>query len=60
MDDAAGIAAHILALLGDPALRLTMGQRGRAHVAATFDAGRLVTDIESLYEDLIREKRVPL
>lgn len=56
MDDAAGIARHILTLLSDPDLRRTMGQHGRVKVAATYDAGRLVSDIETLYEDLIREK----
>lgn len=60
MDDAAGIARHILTLLADPALRRTMGQHGRVNVAATYDAGRLVTDIESLYEDLVREKSIRL
>ena len=60
MDDAAGIARHLLTLLADPEMRRTMGQHGRVTVAATYDAGRLVTDIESLYEDLVREKRIPL
>ena len=60
MDDAAGIARHILTLLADPAMRHTMGQHGRARVAATYDAGRLVTDIETLYEDLVREKQLHL
>ena len=60
MDDAAGIARHILTLLADPAMRHTMGRHGRARVAATYDAGRLVTDIETLYEDLVREKQLHL
>jgi glycosyltransferase involved in cell wall biosynthesis len=60
MDDAAGIATHILTLLADPVMRRTMGQHGRAKVAATYDAGRLVSDIETLYEDLIREKQLHL
>jgi hypothetical protein len=47
-------------LLADPAMRHTMGQHGRARVAATYDAGRLVTDIETLYEDLVREKQLHL
>lgn len=60
MDDAPAVARHILTLLANPDMRRTMGQHGRAKVAATYDAGRLVTDIETLYEDLLREKRVPL
>lgn len=60
MDDAAGIAGHILTLLGDPAMRHAMGVHGRTKVADTYDAGRLVTDIETLYEDLVREQRVEL
>jgi glycosyltransferase involved in cell wall biosynthesis len=60
MDDAAGIATHILTLLADPVMRRTMGQHGRAKVAATYDAGRLVSDIETLYEDLIREKQLQM
>lgn len=59
MDDAAGIAGHILTLLADPGMRHAMGVRGRTKVAATYDAARLVTDIEALYEDLVREKRAP-
>ena len=60
MDDAAGVADHILTLLAAPELRQAMGQRGRAKVAATYDAGRLVSDIETLYEDLIVEKQIDL
>lgn len=58
MDDADGIARHVLTLLATPELRRSMGQHGRAKVAATYDAGRLVNDIESLYEDLVREKSI--
>lgn len=60
MDDAAGVADHILTLLADPGMRHAMGQQGRAKVAVTYDARRLVSDIETLYDDLIREKRVEL
>ena len=60
MDDAAGIAGHILTLLADPGMRHAMGVHGRTKVAATYDAGRLVTDIETLYEDLVRENRVDI
>lgn len=60
MDDAAGVADHILTLLADAGMRHAMGQQGRAKVAVTYDARRLVSDIETLYDDLIREKRVEL
>lgn len=60
MDDAAAVARHVVTLLADPAMRRTMGRHGRTKVAATYDAGRLVTDIETLYEDLIREKQIRL
>ena len=56
MDDDADLARHVLAVLGDPARARSMGQQGRAKVAATYDAGRLVGDIEGLYEDLVRQK----
>ena len=56
MDDDAALARHVLAVLADPAQARSMGQRGRAKVAATYDAGRLVGDIEGLYEDLVRQK----
>ncbi len=60
MDDATGVADHILTLLADPGRRHAMGQHGRAKVAATYGARRLVADIETLYEDLVGEKRVQL
>lgn len=58
MDDAASVATHILTLLAAPERRREMGQHGRATVAATYGADRLVSDIETLYEDLLLEKRV--
>ncbi len=56
MDDDAAIAAHVVTVLGDRAAARAMGQRGRAAVAATYDAGRLVRDIETLYGDLLRAR----
>lgn len=60
MDDAAAVANHVLTLLAAPEMRRAMGQRGRAIVAATYGADRLVRDIEALYEDLVREKQIHL
>lgn len=56
MDDAAALAGHILALLAAPDLRERMGRHGRIRVAATYGADRLVSDIESLYEELVHAK----
>ncbi|MEZ5421057.1 MAG: glycosyltransferase [Vicinamibacterales bacterium] len=57
MDDADAVARHVVALLADPEGGRAMGRQGRARVAATYDAGRLVHDIESLYTDLVSQKR---
>lgn len=56
MDDDAGLARHVVTLLGDRALGQRMGQQGRATVATTYGADRLVADIEGLYEELLTEK----
>ena len=56
MDDAEAVARHVLAVLADPVAARAMGQQGRARVAATYDAGRLVRDIEELYTSLVHQK----
>ncbi len=56
MDDDAALARHVLAVLADPAQARSMGHQGRAKVAATYDSGRLVRDIEGLYEGLVLQK----
>lgn len=56
MDDAEAVARHVLTVLADPGRARTMGQQGRARVAATYDAGRLVHDIEGLYTTLVQQK----
>lgn len=55
MDDDAGIAGHVLTVLGDREKAKAMGQAGRAAVVATYSADRLVADVEALYEALLRE-----
>ena len=52
-DDAAGLASAIGRLLADPALRQTMGERGRASVVTRYGLDRLVGDIDALYRELI-------
>ena len=56
MDDGARIADGVVALLRDPARAVAMGQAGRRRVAAAYDARRLVADVESLYETLLRDR----
>jgi glycosyltransferase involved in cell wall biosynthesis len=52
-DDAAGLAAGVTTLLGNPQLRRTMGERGRASVVARYGIDRLVDDIDALYRELL-------
>ncbi len=58
MDDDETLARHVLTLLGDREAGRRMGQLGRARVAATYGADRLVADIERLYEELLTEKGI--
>lgn len=55
--DATGIASAVLALAADPAQRQRLGDAARQH-AQRFGLERMVEQIESLYETLIREKRL--
>jgi glycosyltransferase involved in cell wall biosynthesis len=52
-DDAAGLAAAVATLLGDPPLRRAMGERGRASVVARYGIDRLVDDVDALYRELL-------
>jgi glycosyltransferase involved in cell wall biosynthesis len=52
-DDAAGLARAVETLLGDPARRRAMGDRGRAAMVARYGIDRLVADIEALYRELL-------
>jgi len=45
-------AAHVLALLADPALRRRMGDAGRAN-AGEFAADRMIAELERLYSELL-------
>lgn len=50
------MAAHILTLLDNPALRAAMGRHGQARAAFQFDERRMVQQIEALYLRLARDK----
>jgi glycosyltransferase involved in cell wall biosynthesis len=55
--DETGIASAVLSLAADRAQRERIGKSAREHVQQ-FSLARMVEKIESLYEDLIREKRL--
>jgi glycosyltransferase involved in cell wall biosynthesis len=58
--DAAELAAGINRVLDDPVMAARWGQAGRQRVYPELDIGRLVTDIESLYLDLLQQKGIPV
>jgi glycosyltransferase involved in cell wall biosynthesis len=52
------LAQAINHLLGDPALRLTLGRAGRERAAKQFSVEKMVCQTEALYMELCREKSV--
>lgn len=54
--DADGLARAINELLSSPADRIEMGRRARARVLAHYDINRLVSDIATLYRELLAER----
>ena len=54
--DADALAAGLARLAEDPGLRQRMGERARAHVRERFAVERLLGDIDSLYEELLRAR----
>lgn len=54
--DANALAAHVNALVADPARRSAMGTRARAGVITRYSIDRLVADVAALYRDLLRER----
>ena len=56
--DPAALAERILRLLREPERATAMGLAGRAWVYPRYAAGRLVVDVEQLYLELAREKRL--
>jgi glycosyltransferase involved in cell wall biosynthesis len=51
--DARTLASHAASLLLDPARRRDMGERGRVSVVARYGIDRLVSDIDTLYRELL-------
>ncbi len=50
--DIDGLAANIVTLLRDPALRARMGEHGRREVLARFTPARMAADAERVYQSL--------
>ena len=51
-DAAEQLGAHLRRLAGDPALAARLGRAAKGHVEQTFEAGRVISRIERLYQDL--------
>ena len=50
------MAEYCVELLGDPALRTEMGERGRARSLKEFDLKVMIAQIEKLYDELLISK----
>jgi glycosyltransferase involved in cell wall biosynthesis len=50
--DAEALAANLLALVRDPALRARMGEYGRQQVEQRFSPGRMAEDVGRVYDSL--------
>jgi glycosyltransferase involved in cell wall biosynthesis len=51
--DALAIASAVVELLGDPARRVELGERGQRRVLETYGADALLRRIEALYQSLV-------
>jgi glycosyltransferase involved in cell wall biosynthesis len=51
--DVEALATEVAKLARDPDLRRRMGERARAQVRHRFAVGRLLSEVEALYEDLL-------
>ena len=56
--DLEGFVQHMLALISDQQLRVSMGDLGWDWVSQRFHYSRLVADVKSLYEELLVEKGI--
>ena len=59
-NDPAALAEAILYLLRNPERRKMMGEAGKKRAYPLFDKNRLLGDIDRLYRDLIKVKRINL
>jgi glycosyltransferase involved in cell wall biosynthesis len=57
--DVAALAEHLIALLGDPALRERLGAAGRAHVLERFDHRRQAARLAAIYDAVLAERAKP-
>jgi len=57
-EDIDGFASALKSLLEDENLRRRLGQFGREFVRNKFTKGRLINDIEVLYEELLKERKI--
>jgi len=51
--DAAGLASHVIDLLGDDARRSELAERARVRVRSEFTVGRMVQLVEDVYDSLL-------
>jgi len=56
-DDVEGFADGLRRLAQDATLREELGRRAREHVWARFTVGRLVEDVQSLYDELLVDRQ---
>jgi GT2 family glycosyltransferase/glycosyltransferase involved in cell wall biosynthesis len=56
-DDAAGFAAHVVALLRDPEKAAAMAERARAEVEGNWDMAAITGKLVESYREVVREKR---
>jgi glycosyltransferase involved in cell wall biosynthesis len=56
--DHAALATALARLANDAELRARMGARAREHVQRAFGIRRLLSDVEALYDELLRESTV--
>jgi glycosyltransferase involved in cell wall biosynthesis len=54
--DVEGAAERLSALAGDPVLRASLGESGRARVFGRYSVARLVDDVDRLYRSLLEAK----
>jgi colanic acid/amylovoran biosynthesis glycosyltransferase len=56
--DVEALAVRLRSLLGQPALRATLGHAGRLLVEERFDRDRQIQILEEHYDDVLGERRL--